>query len=145
MSQENVALIMGLLDTPEVDVAQVYQDEALFAAAVETVSPYLDPGFAVTVRGGPAGDQTFVGVLGFKAFWQDWLTPFESYRQEIDRAVDLGDRVLLLIRDFARLKGSDEEVRGDHAAVWSIRDGKITAAEFYASRSEALDAVGLSE
>ncbi len=28
-------------------------------------------------------------------------------------------------------------------AVWTVRDGKITRAEFYANRAEALDAVGL--
>jgi ketosteroid isomerase-like protein len=145
MSQENVALVMGLLDTPEVDVVQVYRDDALFARAVDAFSPHLDPGFEMTVRGGPAGDQTFVGTDGFKAFWQDWLTPFATYRQEIEQAVDLGDTVLLLIRDFARLEGSGEEVRGDHAAVWSVRNGKIARAEFYATRSEALKGVGLVE
>jgi len=145
LSQENVDLLMSLLDTPEVDVVQLYRDEALLAAGVDAFTPYLSPDFETIVHGGPAGEQTFVGVAGFATFWRDWLAPYSSYRQEIERAVDLGDSVLLLIRDFARPADSEEEVRGNHAAVWTLRDGKIAAAEFYASRLEALRAVGLEE
>jgi hypothetical protein len=60
-------------------------------------------------------------------------------------AIDLGEPVLLLIRDFGRLEGSKEEVQGNHAAVWTVRDRKITRAEFYADHNEALEAMGLAK
>jgi ketosteroid isomerase-like protein len=145
MSQENVDMLTRLFDTPELDLVQVYGDEALFASVLETSAPYLSPDFKVVVHGGPEGELTFVGTDGYRAFWQQWLAPYVSFRQEIDRAVDLGDSVLLLVHDFGRLAGSDEEVRGGTAAVWSVRDGKIALAEFYASHSEGLRAVGLAE
>jgi ketosteroid isomerase-like protein len=145
MSQENVDLVMRLFNTPELNLVQVYRDETLFAAALETAGPYLSPDFTVIVHGGPEGDMTFVGTDGFREFWKQWLAPYVTFRQEIIRAVDLGDSVLLLVHDFARLAGSDEEMRGGTAAVWSVRDGKIALAEFYATHSEALKAVGLEE
>ena len=113
------------------------------AATVESLAPHFHSGFETVVRGGPEGDQTYAGLDGFRAFWLDWLAPYATYRQKIEKAMDLGEPVLLLIRDFGRLEESEEEVQGNHAAVWTVRDGKITRAEFYANRAEALDAVGL--
>jgi hypothetical protein len=35
--------------------------------------------------------------------WLEWLKPWVGYRSEIERVVDLGDDVLVLVRDFGRL------------------------------------------
>jgi ketosteroid isomerase-like protein len=144
MSQENVDLLMALFGA-EADIVQIFRDDDLWAATVQVLAPHLHPEFETVVRGGPEGDQTYAGLEGFRAFWLAWLTPYATYRQKIDKAIDLGEPVLLLIRDFGHLEGSKEEVQGNHAAVWTIRDGKITRAEFYAARTEALKAVGLEE
>ena len=144
MSQENVDLLMSLVARGEgVDIAQGLQNDDLWAATVEVFAPHLHPAFETVVRGGPVGDQTFAGLDGFRAFWLDWLAPYATYRQKIDKAIDLGEAVLLLIRDFGRLQGSVEEIQGNHAAVWTVRAGKITRAEFYADRTDALKAVGV--
>jgi len=39
---------------------------------------------------------------GLMEAWLDWTTPLASYRTEIDDATDLGEQVLLFVRDFAR-------------------------------------------
>jgi ketosteroid isomerase-like protein len=143
VSQENVDLLMALFAGIELDVVPGFRDDDLWAATVQVLGSHLHPEFETVVRGGPEGDQTYAGLDGFRAFWLAWLTPYATYRQKIDEAIDLGEPVLLLIRDFGRLEGSEEEVQGNHAAVWTVRDGKITRAEFYANRAEALDALGL--
>jgi ketosteroid isomerase-like protein len=145
MSQDNVELLMGLFAGPEVDIVQIFRNEELWAATAQGFAVHLHPNFEVVVRGGPEGDQTFAGQDGFKAFWLDWLAPYDTYRQKIDEAIDLGEPVLLLIRDFGRLEGSLEEVQGNHGAIWTVRDGKITRAEFYADDYEALKAAGLAD
>jgi hypothetical protein len=48
-------------------------------------------------------------------------------------------------RDFGRREGSMEEVRGNNAAIWTVRDQKVARAEFCPQRSEAFAAVGLAE
>ena len=47
-----------------------------------------------------------------------------------------------LARDFGRRKGSDAEVSLTAAGVWTVRDGRIARAEFYAERAEALQRRG---
>jgi ketosteroid isomerase-like protein len=62
------------------------------------------------------------------------------------KAVDLGERVLLLYHSFGRLDGSTVEVKDELASVWTVRDGKIPYVEFYATtHAEALKAMGLAE
>jgi hypothetical protein len=59
--------------------------------------------------------------------------PCATYRGEVVKAVALGERVLLLYYSFGRLEGSTVEVKDELASVWTVRDGKITCVEFYAT------------
>jgi ketosteroid isomerase-like protein len=68
-----------------------------------------------------------------------------TYRTEIEEGIDLGDRVLLRLRDFGRRAGSSQEVKLTAAAVWTVHGGKVARIDFYATRAEALKAVGLAE
>jgi ketosteroid isomerase-like protein len=68
------------------------------------------------------------------------------YRTEVKDFVDAGDdRILVLIRDHGRLRGSDAEVDLVAANVWTVRDGKIARIEFYVNREQALEATGPTE
>jgi hypothetical protein len=82
------------------------------------------------------------GIDGLREVWLDWLSPWETYRTEIEEARDLGDRVLLLVHDFGRRTGSTQEVALNGASVWTVRDGTIVRAEFHSDRTTALEAVG---
>ena len=66
-----------------------------------------------------------------------------TYRVEIEEAVDLGDRVLLLTKSFGRLEGSTAEVEASVGNIWSIRDGTIVRFDAYLDRAEAVKAAGL--
>jgi ketosteroid isomerase-like protein len=59
--------------------------------------------------------------------------------------IDAGDEVVVLVRDYGRRAGMAVEVSMVGASVWTVRDGKIAKTAFYPNRSEALEAVGLSE
>jgi ketosteroid isomerase-like protein len=71
------------------------------------------------------------------------MEPWLTYRTEIRQVLDAGDRVLVLVHDYGRREGLSEEVRVDGSGVWTVRDGKIARAEFFAHRSEAFTAAGL--
>jgi ketosteroid isomerase-like protein len=75
--------------------------------------------------------------------WLEWLTPWQSYRSELEEVIDLGDDVLALVRDFGRRAEETGEVAIASAAVWTMRDGKVVQITFYADRSTALEAMGL--
>jgi ketosteroid isomerase-like protein len=91
------------------------------------------------------GEKRYAGLDGLRAFLLDWTAPWATYRFENEKAIDLGERVLMLNRDRGLREGSTQEVEGRIAAVFTIRDGKVVRIDAYPTRDEALEAVGLSE
>jgi len=147
MSRENVELVTGLQPAPEADIAVLFREDAS-RAALREAGPLFHPDFVAETSSGPQAiglKTSYRGLDGLIELWLDWLEPWESYRTETEEAIDLGDQVLLLVRDYGRRQGMEREVTLLGAALWTIADGKITRAVFYADRAAALEAVGLSE
>jgi ketosteroid isomerase-like protein len=145
MSQENLELIVSLLPARDVDIAHMFRDDAIVEAVATALAPLLHPDFEAAVVDALRGETTYRGFDGLRELWLDWLSPWEAYRTELEEARDLGDRVLLLVHDFGRSEGSTREVVLNSATVWTLRDGKIARAEFFAIRSDAFKAAGLAE
>jgi ketosteroid isomerase-like protein len=70
---------------------------------------------------------------------------------EVDEIIDVGDgeTVVSVQRTFGTMRytrlSSDDFPQPPWAAVWTLRSGKAVSAQGYASRAEALEAVGLRE
>jgi hypothetical protein len=47
-------------------------------------------------------DHFVSGLRGWRDLWLEWLEPWESYRTEVQRVIDAGDRVFGNARDFGR-------------------------------------------
>ena len=144
MSQENVDIVLALQPAPGANMAQLFRDDLLWAAVSARLAPALAPEFKAIAHGLP-DSQKVEGVEGLRDSWLQWLAPWESYRAEVEEAIDLGERVVLLIRDYGRRTRDAHEVAITSAALWTVHEGKVTRAEFYADRAEALKAVGLEE
>ena len=145
MSQENVELVMRLQVGPEIDLAELFRSEQQWAALTASVGELFDPQCRTVAPGVPGTEPEHVGLDGLRAAWLSWLEPWLTYRAEIKQAVDGGDRVLLLTEDYGRQAGSAHEVKVDGSAVWTVGDGKIVRAEFFAHRADAFQAAGLAE
>ena len=145
MSQEDVDIVVGLQPSPDVDVAQLFGDEKLWAGVSGAAAHLFQPDFECAFVGATPSEANHAGVDGLRALWLDWLAPWAAYRVEVDEAIDLGDRVLLLTHDYGRREGDAEEVVLRGSAIWTFRDGKIARAEFYPIRDEALKAAGLEQ
>jgi ketosteroid isomerase-like protein len=141
---ENVELVVGVFPAPDVDLAQLVRDENRWTAWTEANAPFVHPEAETAWPGLPDGE-TYTGPVGFRDLWLEWLAPWKTYRVETEDVIDLGDRVLVLVRAFGRLEGSQGEVENTSASLWSVRDGKIARVEFYVDRTEALKAAGLEE
>lgn len=139
MSPENLEIVLGLQPAPGVDIARLFRDGADLTSLVGLLHPDFEAAFVDALR----GTTTYPGVDGLTRAWLDWVSPWATYRSETEDAVEVGDRVLLLVRDYARRQGSTHEVVLLGAAVWTLRSGKVIRAEFHADRATALDAVGL--
>ncbi len=144
MSAENVALVRGLLPGPGTDLIALYRDDDAFAAWADAVAPVFSADFGGAGNIGALNESTRHGLEGLREGWLDWLAPWVTYRTEIEELVDLGELVLVLVRDFARREPEMPEVELVSGAVWTVRDGKVAWVEFFPDRDSALKAVGLA-
>jgi ketosteroid isomerase-like protein len=145
MSQQNVELVTRLQVAPEVDLAAVFRSDEMWSAMTDSVDELFHPDCRCVAPGVPGTEAEHVGLDGLRSAWLQWLEPWLTYRTEIEQAIDGGDRVLLLTRDYGRRAGSEHEIKVDGSAVWTVSDGKISRAEFFAHRADAFQAAGLPE
>jgi ketosteroid isomerase-like protein len=146
VSAENVELVRSLLPGPDVDVVALFNDDSATGELMQTMAPLLDPDLQSVVHFPGAEPAVARGLQGLRAGWLDWLAPWASYRTEIEEMIDLGDRVVAVLCEYARREQDSPEVALKGAAVWTVRDGRVVRAEFYAGgRAEAMAAIGLSE
>jgi len=146
VSQENVELVRGLQPGHDVDLAELFRDDLSWAALSAMLAPVLTPDVECVTRGFLDYDNVLsVGLDGLRRIWLAWLAPWKSYRTEVEDTIDVGDKVVVLVRDFARREADAPEVALPSAAVWTLRDGKVARIEFCDSRDTALRAAGLEE
>ncbi len=144
MSRQNVELVRSFHPAPGVDLARIYREDSQWAVAAAALDPHLAQDFKCVARGYLEADgESFAGLAGLRYLWLEWLTPWRSYRSELEEVIDLGEDVLVLVRDFGRRAEETGEVVVASAALWTMRDGKVVQITFYANRSTALEAVGL--
>jgi uncharacterized protein len=98
------------------------------------------------IEGAPDDIGVFQGHEAMRDYYQEWLDIFADARSElVEDLVEVGDRVVAVVRYIGRIKGSDRQVEMTLAIVFTFRDGKIASGREYATRDEALEAAGLSE
>jgi ketosteroid isomerase-like protein len=141
--RRNVDLVPTLQNSAAEDFVHLLRDDSAWAALARGMEPIFHPDFETVAPGVPGTEKTYTGMDGLRAAWLEWVAPWASYRTETKEAIDAGDRVLLIVNDWARREGSAQEIEINGAAVWSFRNGKIARFEAYAERSEAREAIGL--
>ena len=90
-----------------------------------------------------------VDVLGFddaqEAMREYWQT-FEAYRVEIEEVIYADEgRVVNIVRDGGRMRGTDTEVWNRFFHVWTLRDGRIVRLSVHTDRNRSLEVAGLSQ
>jgi ketosteroid isomerase-like protein len=83
------------------------------------------------------------GPEGLAEGWRDWLEPWDSYHVELENFIGTGDEVISLVRVRAKTTRDAVAVEHESAALWSVREGKISRVRFYLEREQALEAAGL--
>ena len=135
MSQENVEIVRRLWHA-----AERRDDQAAFALYDPDVvweSGNVGP---LELGGGP-----YHGHAGVRRFFRDWLESFETYRAQAETFIDAGNRVLVGYRVSGRGKASGVEVEMPRWNVYELRNSLVTHVEIFVTKTEALEAVGLSK
>jgi ketosteroid isomerase-like protein len=91
----------------------------------------------------PEGAQVFRGPGGLKRWTLKTREIWDEWRFELERLLDAGDRVVVLVHVVAEGGLSGVHLERDTAHVWTLADGKVTRCEVFLDRSEALEELGL--
>jgi ketosteroid isomerase-like protein len=135
MSEKNVAVIRDIWEAwnrGDMDSALApYHPDCVFDTTHYPEWPDVD-----VVRGREA----------IREFFGEFLATWESWNGRVETLLDAGDdRVLAIIRQSLRGRGSGVDVELHWAQIYTLRDGKIILIDNYGDRVEALEAVGLAE
>lgn len=129
------------------DVVAGLEDAEQGEAIERTFGRLADPEFEVQMFGPEDNPQGFGlggrGSDGFTRIWEEWTSPFESFRIEIEEMIPAGDKVVSLVTISGRTKTGGVEISQPAAAVWTVRNRKLTRAEFHLDRDRALRAAGI--
>jgi SnoaL-like domain len=145
MSPENIEVVTRLLSLWKgVDGLALIRDDAAWAARRAQREAIYEPDCAFIWLGlGLRAEAT--GLDGLRAGWLDFFEGWESTRTEYEAIIPVGDKVVVLARQYGRIAGSRNEVENLGAGVYLVRGGRIARAEFYADRAEAFEAVRLRD
>lgn len=89
---------------------------------------------------------SWIGAAGITEGWGDFLSAWQDFRHQADGYHELDDeRILVLFHFSGRGKASGvqvEQTGGKAAAVFHLRDGKVTRIVLHFDRAAALESVG---
>ena len=136
MSQENVALVRGIIDAHDRGDA-----DAVFSRYDPEIEWHLSTVFAKASE----FDAVYYGHDGVRTFWRTWFSAWEQASFEYEEFIDAGDSVVTILSQHVRGRASGIELDWkSYGQIWTVRSGKIVRVEFVRNRSEALEAAGLS-
>jgi hypothetical protein len=101
----------------------------------------IDPAIQHDQTEGLFLDGVFYGQAGIRAALAEITTDWDALRFEPQEMVDLGDRVLVLLRMRARVRDSDAELDAQVAHLWEFRDGRAVRWSVYSDRASAMRAL----
>jgi ketosteroid isomerase-like protein len=133
MSAENVEVVRAMYERRErgdMDVSEFVHPDIVF----------------IRIGSDLLGDEgEWHGLEAMKAASVEYLNVWDDYRFDVERLMDLDDRVLVLETQTARGKRSGATISREVATLLTFRDGRIVRWEYYWDRAEALEAAGVSE
>jgi ketosteroid isomerase-like protein len=132
MSQENIERI-----------ERAY--EAMSRLDAEGLADFCDPDVEFRSRVAEADDATYRGHDGVRDYIASMAEVFEWVQTEAFDVVEESDRAVVCNRFRARGRHSGVEVEERFFQALRFRNGKVLWWAFYPSKTDALEAVGLSD
>jgi ketosteroid isomerase-like protein len=132
MSQENVEIVTGLL-------------EAWNGADVEAILTVFHPDCEVIFPPEVPEPGPFRGHAELRAWVEGFLAAWETHRAEVVELIAEGDVVFTMLHLTGRGSGSGIEMNETDAHVFTFGGEKVKRWQNFSDRSQALEAVGLSQ
>jgi ketosteroid isomerase-like protein len=134
MSQENVRLVG--LGYEAMNAAFAGADLDALVPEVYEPSIVLEMG---TLEGTRRGHQAV------KSFLEDQRAVIEDFHVDPEEFIDAGEQVIVTVRLSGRARHTGLPFKARYVHVVTLRNGKALHVRLYASKAQALEAVGLSE
>jgi len=131
MSEGNVDTVRSLFD---------YWEQGEWQASAEL----FDPEFVAVFSSGAFPDPgTYRGARRTLDAWRSWLEAWEEFSLELEDAIPVGERVIVLNRLRGRGKASGIAVDAEVGCIFDLDGGRIVRMVF-CDRRQALQAAGAS-
>jgi ketosteroid isomerase-like protein len=131
MSEGNVDTVRSLFD---------YWEQGEWQASAEL----FDPEFVAVFSSGAFPDPgTYRGARRTLDAWRSWLEAWEEFSLELEDAIPVGERVIVLNRLRGRGKASGIAVDAEVGCIFDLDGGRIVRMVF-CDRRQALQAAGPS-
>jgi ketosteroid isomerase-like protein len=107
----------------------------------------LDPDIEWDISGYPLPDFPAQGtgrgafVAHVTKYWSRW----NDYAQTVERTIEVGDDVVVILRERARRRNSDALVDREVGTIWTVRDGVRIRFRAFERPADALKAAGVEE
>jgi ketosteroid isomerase-like protein len=86
------------------------------------------------------------GKEAARGFWTTFVEAFEGMSWDLEEIIEVDESRVIAVNHFrARGRESGIEVDAVGAQLWTISEGKERSVQLYQSKTEALEAAGLSE
>jgi hypothetical protein len=121
----------------------VVQGDEMVEQVTELLRHTAHPDY-VTLMVSEAVTNDYAGPEGFEEAWTDWLSPYESFRIEVDEVIQLDDKLVFTVRQMVTTRHSSVEVETASAGVWWFEEGRVRQAAFYLDRQAGLKAAGIA-
>ena len=136
MSRENVET-----------VRRIY--EAVARRDAKSVLALYDPEVEWDMSRGAFGDleggRIEHGHEGLRSWFREQYEVWQEWEDTPDELIDAGEHVVSVVTSRSRGRTSGADVESHHAAVWTLRDGKVVRVTWFPTRAEALRAAGVAE
>jgi ketosteroid isomerase-like protein len=133
MSEENVEIVRSCAD-------------ALAQGDLDAGAQLLDPAFEFDVTRTDMNPRVYHGLDGVLELMSEWTSAYDDYEFEVANLVEAADdRVVGILRERGKMKGSGAWVEHVRGVVWTIRAGKVLRYDEYPTERDALEAAGVSE
>jgi ketosteroid isomerase-like protein len=142
MTGSNRAFVEGFYEAVGGDVTESFSGERMVELA-EVLADQVTEDFECLMIG-PAGTQRYPGLAGFAEAWQDWVSPYTSFSIELEDLIEVGDAVLMPVRQRGVTRHGGVAIENSAGSVWRFRDGLLEGAEFYLDRDAAFEAAGVA-
>ena len=136
------------MERGNVEVVRAIYDEAAegrLATCLHLFHPEVEYTRAPSGEGDMGLSGTWRGIEAMVRAAMEWAQTFDVLRVEAERFIEVGDSVVVFTRHRGTAKMSGVPIDAEIADVLTLRDGLIVRAAQFRTRSEALEAVGLTE